>query len=1271
MFTLQILHASDLEGGVDAIANAPNFAAIVDALEAEAEAAGYGSILLSAGDNYIPGPFFNAAQFVGDDIFVDTYSALFADDLAANPDIVLDVGDGRGNADIAIANILGIDASAVGNHEFDNGPDAFAGLITPAVDGTTIESFGALFPYLSANLDFSGEPALADLVTDEIRPAADYAQTPSQLAAGEGSDAEIAASTIVEVDGEQVGILGATYQIVSTVSSTGGVVDETGGENDMALLAENLQPDVDALIAAGVNKVVLVTHLQDFNREVELAGLLEGVDVIIAGGSDTISADEQDTLRTGDEAQQPYPFVATGADGNPVAIVSTDGEYSYVGRLVIDFDENGVIVPESVDAEVSGAFATDEAGLLATTGAASVEDAIAGSEKATLVSGLTDAVQTQVTESDGTVFGQTGVYLDGRRETVRTEESNLGNLTADANIVAARTVDPDVIVSIKNGGGIRAAIGEIDGETGELLPTQANPVSGKDEGEVSELDIQNALRFNNGLVVVDLSTADLKIILEHAVASSGPGSTPGQFFQVGGLRVSVDLEGTAQELDDTGAVTTEGTRIQNVALIDEDGNTTQVIIENGEVVEGAPESIKTVTLNFLAGDDGDLVGGDGYPFRALSPTVVDTEIGEQQALQDFLAANFPEDGDAAFSEPELAASLDRRIQILDNGGSDTVLAPVPTGEIEASLVFSYQGESDPEDEDSPEGASEVVSYVDGTLYTTNGNLDRIDVVDAATGELTGSIDLSGLPSYAGVQSVAASEDVVVAVVDTTLFSTPENGIAAIYDRETLELLSTATLGNLPDSIAISPDGLTAVVANEGEFNGESDVTIDARGSVSIIDLSDPAAPTVERVGFSDVDASNLRIREGVSPEFDIEPEYTTFTPDGTLAIVSLQENNGLAVIDVASASLVALVDSGLVDHSQEGFGFDATDDDVIDILPRNTVGMRMPDAIATYEANGAVYILGANEGDGRGDITEGDEGVNVEDADEARVEDLIELGLIDESVDTAGLERLTVSTVDGDTDGDGDIDVLHSFGSRSFTIWDTEGNVIFDSGDQFESIIANLAPERFNDDDGELGQNRSDAKGPEPEAIAVGEISGRTYAFIGAERDSGIFVYDVTEPANSRYVTYLDGFESGNLGPETIAFIPAAESATGQAQIAVSYEITGTTAVYDLALDADEAATEEFYLAALGRTSDVAGRDFWSDLLEDASIEFLAEAFDLSNEFQVLIDGLTDLEGLNLVFNNALGRDATEEEQAEFLPGIAEEGYDQVLASLVDNFDFA
>ncbi|MEM1044593.1 MAG: choice-of-anchor I family protein [Pseudomonadota bacterium] len=1295
MYTLQILHASDLEGGIDAIDNAPNFAAVVDALETDAENQGIGSVLLSSGDNYIPGPFFNAG---GDSGLADTYEGFYnaffglidtsvldpsadtdGDGFFDNDEIQAQInlgavtfdavyttdvnGDGfkdyfeeidtfEGRIDIAIANALGFDASAVGNHEFDAGTDAFENAINyDSEEGNSlstsryqaevpghvnflqeVDTPGVQFPYLTANLDFSQDSDVGPLFTDEILTsdafqsdllsARDNPLDPAERGS-DSNDAKIAPATIIEQDGEKIGVIGATTQLIASISSTGNIDDVSSpGTNDMAALAAVLQPIIDDVLNGSddipgsgddVNKVILVSHLQQFALEEELASLLSGVDIILAGGSDTISADNQDRLRTGDTADQPYPLIVNDADDNPTAILSTDGEYSYVGRLVVTFDDNGHIIENSIDENVSGAFATDDQGVLDVTGAATVEEAIAASKKATDVQNLANEVTNIVTTIDGDIAGETDVFLNGNRPSVRTEETNFGNLTADANLVAAQAFDPDVLVSIKNGGGIRAPIGEIvdngDG-TADLNPPAANPLSGKQEGQISELDIDNSLRFDNGLSIVELTPEQLKIILEHAVAATEEGASPGQFAQVGGLHFSFDPEGTPQELGDGGAVITVGTRVQNVTLVDENGVPTQAIIEDGQVADGAPASIKVVTLDFLAG------GGDGYPFSEFSD-VTDIGVGEQQALSDFLTANHPEDGDTPFDIEDTNAGRDARVQNLAER-SDTVDAPIATQDILFETVAEFQGEGG-------RGASEVVAHEDGKLYVTNGEQGRIDVFTIPGGEPAPAaaleaeaaehfIDLTGLEGFDGVQSVAVKNGVVAvaisrAPVENTVFGQTvmqsQPGFVALFDAETKELISTIDVGNLPDQLTFSEDGNTLVVAGEGEKNADSDNDDNPLGTVSIIDVSDPANPQEERVDFTAFNGledlardAGIRIQDGVSFAEDVEPEYAAISPDGTTAFVSLQENNAIAKIDLATGETIDIFTLGTVDFSSES-QLDANNDDVIDIRNfDNLVGLRMADSIATYEVNGQTYVVTANEGDSR-DFDEARVGEAAEDGllDQALFDDLLAKGLIDEDSDTdIGLERLTISTIDGDTDGDGDIDVLHAFSSRSFSIFDHDGNLVFDSGPDFEKIIAELAPERFNDDDGDDGQDRSDDKGPEPEAITIGQIDDKIYAFIGLERDSGIMIYDVTDPANAFYVNYIppqfvDDTPEGEIarhGPEIITFIPADESTTGNAQIAVSYEISGSTIVYDVTPAAPLLSIPE--IQGAGHVSDFEGQ---------------------------------------------------------------------------------
>jgi 2',3'-cyclic-nucleotide 2'-phosphodiesterase (5'-nucleotidase family) len=712
-FTLQLLHASDLEGGVDAIGRAANFAAIVDRLEDDASVDA--TIRLSAGDNYISGPFFNAAA---DASFRPTLqavnTALFEAEL--NGATLTNVREAAGRADVTIMNIIGFDASAFGNHEFDLGTTAVREIIAADIRGATtgdVRWLGAQFPYLSANLDFSGDANLSGLVTDRVLPTAAFQSQPDDLAAA-GAAPKIAPSAIIERDGERIGVVGATTPLLESISSPNGVQvkDPGAGTNEMNALASLLQPVIDGLTAQGIDRIVLTTHLQQIQLEQQLVPLLRGVDISIAGGSDTILANSDDPLRPGDTPFSGYPIVTRDADGNPAVIVSTDGGYSYVGQLVVTFDPQGILVDDAgnpiddvadLDLARNGPVATTDATVQALYG---TDDPFAVGSKGALVTQVTDAVSAVVTAKDGLIAGETEVFLEGRRSEVRTQETNFGNLSADANLAVARSFDPTIAASIKNGGGIRAEIGEVDNSLGTttFLPPQANPISGKQEGGISQLDIENALRFNNALTVLTVTAAQLKEVLEHAVAASGPGATPGQFAQIGGIAFSYDPTRQARLFDGQGNQTRPGERVQSAALIDADGDIVDVLVANGSI-EGDPgRAIRLVTLNFLAD------GRDNYPFRtfvAADPAFAQrvdlatalTDPGdftfaapgtEQDALAEFLGDTHSQGAGTPFDVVDTPATVDSRIQNL-SVRPDTVLNQMIRGTTSGDPVTGTEG----------------------------------------------------------------------------------------------------------------------------------------------------------------------------------------------------------------------------------------------------------------------------------------------------------------------------------------------------------------------------------------------------------------------------------------------------------------------------------------------------------------------------------------------------------------------------------------------------
>ena len=619
-FTLQLLHAADMEGDIEALENVPRFSSILNALSAEYE----NTVIIGAGDSYIPGPFF----------------------AAGNDRSLRDIlgREGSGRADILILNAMGFMAAALGNHEFDTGTGTLAGLIRNDGRGYV----GTAFPFLSANLDFSLDSNLADLVVDAGQEASTIPNS-------------ITKSVVITTSSdEKIGVVGITTPWLGSLSKSGDVGIAPEDPDDIAALAAIVQASVDALTATGIDKIIVTGHLQQIRLDEMMASQLRDVDIIIAGGSNTLLADDTDRLREGDVANRPYPILTNSMTNEPIAIVSTDGNYRYVGRLVVDFDEAGLLLPESIDTEISGAFAADEQGVVDTGNVM----------PAARVVEITEAIQNVVIAKDGNIFGQTSVYLNGNRGSVRTEETNLGNLIADANLYVARRVDPTVVVSLKNGGGIRASIGVTVG--GSTLPPPENPLVGKMAGQISQVDIENTLRFNNGLSLLTLTAAELLEVIEHAVARSEPGSTPGQFAQVAGFAFSFDISQPA------------GSRVRSLVLTDATGNATDIVVQNSKVVGDPNRSFRMVTIDFLAG------GGDSYPYPNfpntdrvdLSAVMTEEQSGgqatftapgtEQDALAEYLASSFSA---TPFAVADVGPKGDERTQNLAFRADSLITTP--------------------------------------------------------------------------------------------------------------------------------------------------------------------------------------------------------------------------------------------------------------------------------------------------------------------------------------------------------------------------------------------------------------------------------------------------------------------------------------------------------------------------------------------------------------------------------------------------------------------
>jgi hypothetical protein len=380
------------------------------------------------------------------------------------------------------------------------------------------------------------------------------------------------------------------------------------------------------------------------------------------------------------------------------------------------------------------------------------------------------------------------------------------------------------------------------------------------------------------------------------------------------------------------------------------------------------------------------------------------------------------------------------------------------------------------------------------------------------------------------------------------------------------------------------------------------------GEFLVIERDSAVGPEAEKFIFQiDIsNATNLEELEGVPTGFDEGLEQQSELGLATVGITPVEKSlyvdligagylagdkpeglalineNTLAVLNDNDFGLLGSFDpaTGLLDDNPNpitptlglitlsGTELDASnEDDGINIRNWPALGMYQPDAIAAYEANGETYLVTANEGDAR-DY----DGFS----EEVRVDDL----LLDWSVfpNAAELQmeenlgRLNTTTVNGDTDGDGLVEEIYSYGARSFSIWDSSGNLVFDSGDQFEQITAEMVPEIFNSNGTvESFDSRSDDKGPEPEAVVTGEVDGRTYAFIALERIGGIMVYDVSDPTAPQFIEYANSTdftapaeEAGAVGPEGLKFVSADDSPTGNPLLLVSAEVSGDTTIFEI-----------------------------------------------------------------------------------------------------------
>lgn len=727
-FRLTVLHNNDgesslVDAGIDDFGGVARFKSLVDTLRNEGNmVSNGGSILLSSGDNFLAGTAISAS--FARPATADIYDAIALDS-------------------------LNYDALCIGNHDFDFGPAFLARFI---------EDFtGSTPPFLSSNLNFSTEPALAPLATSgRIKPF-----------------------HIVEVDGDSVGVIGLTTPLLNTISSPGNV------GIGMAV-ADSVNKYATELTNLGVNKIILISHLQGIAEDTNLIPLLSDVDIVIAGGGDELLANPSDVLLPGSPAPAgPYPLYTKDAEGDSVPVVTTEGNYRYVGRLVVEFDAMGnisLVDPSSGPRRVSG------------VGADSVP------ENPYIKSNVTDSIIAFEAGLDTQVVAITNVEINGVRNNVRTRQTNMGDLMADALLwEARRSVSafgvPRADVAVQNGGGIRNDVVIAAGDT------------------VTRKSTFDAFPFSNFVTVVDsVPVMRLKKILEEAY-NSWP--TPsGGFAQIAGMTIDLDTNNVGIELDFSNSdvvipVVVPGTRVVNITL--EDGT---VILQDGMPTANA-RPINMAVVDFAPRNN-----GDGYDFNGLNYTLTGTTY--QKAFENFLIDSLGGLVDGA----DYPTFGDDRIRLIDSTGNT-----IPDIKVkDADGVFVHDGATVTVpavavSADFESSGSRANIFVLDTRFPNRRDLRRgIIVTITGSGTNVGdtiqpgdSLLITGtLGQFNGADQISVDADANIVVV--------QEGIDISGQLRRMN----GKLGELDEGDYILFDTVTYVGTSNGKWGSSSDYTFDVR-----------------------------------------------------------------------------------------------------------------------------------------------------------------------------------------------------------------------------------------------------------------------------------------------------------------------------------------------------------------------------------------------------------------------------------------------------------
>ena len=605
----------------------------------------------------------------------------------------------------------------------------------------------------------------------------------------------------------------------------------------------------------------------------------------------------------------------------------------------------------------------------------------------------------------------------------------------------------------------------------------------------------------------------------------------------------------------------------NFVTVNESAGTVSVIINLGSpatssvdlVVKTAPFStadsndftLTTQTLNFT---------GSSALTQTITIPIIDDVLEEQQA-EYFVLSLENSVGVTITGTPSAT------VYIIDNDR----LAPSPSNQIELNYIGSF----DPSGSNTSTCEIVVHDPASQRLFTTSAIAGFLDVINFSDPTAPAVINSINMNSYGGVTSVAVKNGIVAVAspnADETL-----NGSVVFFDTNGT-FLKQVTVGALPDMITFSPDGNKVMTANEGQPN--ADYSVDPEGSVSVIDISGgiPALTqaNVTTLLFTAYNAqeatligSGVRKLKTISTmSQDFEPEYITISADSQKAWVTLQENNAIAEINLATTSIADIWALGTKDVSIPGNGFDISDNNGQVLIANWPIqAFYIPDAVANYVVGGTNFLVTANEGDEKeyGSFTE-----RTTVGAAAYTLDPVIFPNASVLKQTYNMGRYRVTNLNGNTDGDAQFETINAVGTRSFSIFNTTTKqLVFDSGDDFEMYTAANFPTIYNaDHEDNVAKGRSRAKGPEPEGVTVAHIGTETFAFISLERVGGVMVYNITDPNNATFVDYKNSRSTsayaGDHGPEGITYIAPENSPTGFPYILVANEISGTITIFEV-----------------------------------------------------------------------------------------------------------